>query len=128
MPNMSAILPGTSPARNPKLLDQVRDVLRRKHFSLRTEQAYVGWIRPFILFHAKRHPREMAEQEVTEFLTHLAREGLVLESCQKRSGAHVRLTRGAAEKSYVSGLPAARIRQFPSLLRRESSLKHKAKS
>ncbi len=42
MPNMSAILPGTSPARNPKLLDQVRDVLRRKHFSLRTEQAYVG--------------------------------------------------------------------------------------
>ena len=85
MPNMSAILPGTSPARNPKLLDQVRDVLRRKHFSLRTEQAYVGWIRRFILFHAKRHPREMAEQEVTEFLTHLAREGQVAASTQNQA-------------------------------------------
>ena len=80
---MSAILPGTSRARNPKMLDQVRDVLRRQHFSLRTEQAYVGWLRRFILFHAKRHPREMAEQEVTEFLTHLAREGLVAASTQK---------------------------------------------
>lgn len=85
MPNMSAILPGTSPARNPKLLDQVRDVLRRKHFSLRTEQAYVGWIRRFILFHAKRHPPEMAEQEVTEFLTHLAREGQVAASTQNQA-------------------------------------------
>ena len=71
--------------RNPKLLDQVRDVLRRKHFSLRTEQAYVGWIRRFILYHGKRHPREMAEAEVTEFLTHLARDGRVAASTQNQA-------------------------------------------
>lgn len=53
----------------PKLLDQVRTVARVKHFSLGTERAYVGWIRRFILFHHKRHPREMAETEsVSSFL------------------------------------------------------------
>ena len=50
-----------------KLLDQVRDVLRAKHYSYRTEQAYVGWIRRFILFHEKRHPLEMSGQEVECF-------------------------------------------------------------
>ena len=63
---------GISPGK-PKLLDQVRDVIRRKHYSFRTEQVYLDWIRRFILFHGKRHPREMAEAEVTEFLTFLAR-------------------------------------------------------
>ncbi len=82
MPNMAEILPGASGSGNPKLLDQVRDVVRRKHFSLRTEQAYLGWIRRFVLFHRKRHPREMAEQEVTEFLTSLARDSQVAASTQ----------------------------------------------
>ena len=45
----------------PKLLDQVRDVLRMKHYSLRTEQGYVNWIKRYILFHDKRHPAEMGE-------------------------------------------------------------------
>jgi integron integrase len=57
---------------SPKLLDQVRTVARLKHFSLRTEQAYVGWIRRFILFHNKRHPAEMAEPEIRSFLANLA--------------------------------------------------------
>ena len=65
-----------------KLLDQVRDVVRRKHYSLRTEQAYTDWIRRFILYHGKRHPREMAESEVSDFLTHLARDGKVASSTQ----------------------------------------------
>jgi hypothetical protein len=47
------------PADKSKLLDQVRDVVRRKQFSIRTEQAYCGWIRRFILFHGKRDPAEM---------------------------------------------------------------------
>src|SRR6266403_1675658 len=68
-----------------KLLDQVRDVIRRKHFSIRTEQSYTEWIRRFILFHNKRHPREMAEAEVTEFLTHLARDGHVAASTQNQA-------------------------------------------
>ena len=46
-------------SQKPKLLDQVRETLRIKHYALRTEQAYVNWIKRFILFHDKRHPREM---------------------------------------------------------------------
>ncbi len=53
---MPTIVSTPAPARNPKILDQVRDALRRKHFSLRAEQAYLAWIRRFILFHKKRHP------------------------------------------------------------------------
>jgi integron integrase len=68
-----------------KLLDQVRDVIRRKHFSIRTEQAYTDWIRRFILYHEKRHPREMAEAEVVDFLTHLARDGNVAASTQNQA-------------------------------------------
>jgi site-specific recombinase XerD len=56
----------------PRLLDQVRDRIRRKHYSIRTEQAYVDWIRRFILHHNKRHPRDMGAAEVEAFLTHLA--------------------------------------------------------
>ena len=68
-----------------KLLDQVRDVIRRKHFSIRTEQVYTDWIRRFILYHNKRHPRDMAEAEVVEFLTHLARDGNVAASTQNQA-------------------------------------------
>ncbi|MGH8592088.1 MAG: integron integrase [Gammaproteobacteria bacterium] len=56
----------------PRLLDQVRDRIRRKHYSIRTEQAYVDWIRRFVLHHNKRHPRDMGAAEVESFLTHLA--------------------------------------------------------
>jgi hypothetical protein len=55
-----------------KLLDQMRDIIRVKHYSIRTEQAYVGWARRYILFHDKRHPREMGAPEIAAFLTHLA--------------------------------------------------------
>ncbi len=78
------ILPGVLPGK-PKLLDQVRDVIRRKHYSFRTEQTYIGWIRRFILFHRKRHPSEMADTEVTEFLTSLARDGNVAASTQNQA-------------------------------------------
>jgi integron integrase len=73
------------PQNKPKLLDEVRDVIRRKHFSIRTEQTYVDWVRRFILFHNKRHPREMAETEITAFLTHLARDGRVAASTQNQA-------------------------------------------
>src|SRR5437762_9340372 len=85
MPNMAPNLSTISSARNPKLLDRVRDVLRRKHYSIRTEQAYNHCIRRFILFHGKRHPKEMAEAEVGEFLTHLARDGMVSPSTQNQA-------------------------------------------
>ena len=82
---MAPTIPVVIPPDNPKLLDQVRDVIRRKHYSFRTEQIYVDWIRRFILFHGKRHPKEMAETEVTEFLTYLAREGKVAASTQNQA-------------------------------------------
>jgi len=53
-----------------KLLDQVRDVMRRRHYSIRTEQAYVEWIKRFILFHGKRHPKDMGEKEITQYLSY----------------------------------------------------------
>jgi hypothetical protein len=55
-----------------KLLDQVRDAIRVKHYSVRTEEAYVSWIRRFILFHDKQHPKDMGVPEIEVFLTHLA--------------------------------------------------------
>jgi exonuclease V gamma subunit len=57
---------------SPKLLDQVRTVARLKHYSIKTEQAYVHWIKRYIFFHQKRHPAEMAEPEIRQFLSHLA--------------------------------------------------------
>jgi integron integrase len=69
----------------PKLLDQVRHACRVRHFSLRTEDSYVQWCKRFILFHHKRHPKEMAEPEVNTFLTHLAVEGHVAASTQNQA-------------------------------------------
>src|SRR5947208_12519101 len=70
---------------NPKLIDQVRNVMRFKHYSLRTERTYWDWIERFIRFHAMRHPREMGEAEVGAFLTHLARDGRVAASTQNQA-------------------------------------------
>jgi integron integrase len=63
-------------AESPKLLDRVRDAIRTRHYSRRTEEAYVGWIRRFIRFHNCRHPREMGEAEVSAFLSSLAHSGV----------------------------------------------------
>ena len=68
-----------------KLLDQVRDVIRKKHYSIRTEQAYVDWIRRFILFHKKRHPKDMGEKEISEFISHLATKKKVASSTQNQA-------------------------------------------
>jgi integron integrase len=68
-----------------KLLDQVRDAIRVKHYSIRTEQAYTGWIRRYILFHDKRHPQEMGAPEITAFLTYLAVDQNVAASTQNQA-------------------------------------------
>jgi integron integrase len=74
-------------ASSPKLLDRVRWHLRVKHYSIRTEQAYIDWIRRFILFHHKRHPNEMGERDITNFLTHLAVDKHVAASTQNQAFA-----------------------------------------
>ena len=69
----------------PKLLDQLRTFMRARRYSLRTEEAYLDWIRRFILFHGKRHPRDLGEQEITEFLTDLAVHRHVAASTQNQA-------------------------------------------
>ena len=85
-PPRSAGLSGRVPGRpEPRLLDEVRRRLRVKHYSLRTEEVYLGWIRRFILANGKRHPREMGAAEVESFLTALAVEGQVAASTQNQA-------------------------------------------
>ena len=69
----------------PRLLDQVRDQIRLKHYSLRTEQSYCDWVKRFILFHGNRHPAELGAAEVEAFLTHLAVQGRVAASTQNQA-------------------------------------------
>ena len=82
---MHPILDVASVGHKPKLLDQVRNIIRRKHYSIRTEQAYVDWIKRFIIYHNKCHPAEMEEEEVAQFLTHLARDLNVAASTQNQA-------------------------------------------
>jgi integron integrase len=79
------MLPSAPQPHKPKLLDQVRHSIRFKHYSLRTEQVYVDWIRRFILFHGRRHPDQMGVEEIREFLTHLATKGRVAASTQNQA-------------------------------------------
>ena len=79
MPDYPPLSPSTSP---PKLLDQVRDRVRRLGYAKRTETSYVHWIKRYILFHGKRHPREMGKAEVEAFLTNLAVERHVAAATQ----------------------------------------------
>ena len=75
----------TSPGKLKKLLEQVRDLLRLKHYSLRSERCHCEWIERFIRFHGKRHPPDLGEEEVSAFLTHLTRDGQVASSSQNQT-------------------------------------------
>ena len=75
-----------NPPHAPKFLDQVRGKIRLKHYSIRTEQAYVDWIKRFILHFDKRHPRELGAAEVEALLTHLAVAGNVAAATQNQAG------------------------------------------
>ena len=68
-----------------RLLDQMREILRLHHYSIRTEEAYLVWVKRYILFHNKRHPVEMGEKEISEFLTHLAVDRRVSASTQNQA-------------------------------------------
>jgi integron integrase len=69
----------------PRLLDRLRAALRARHYSLRTEEAYVAWVRRYVLFHGKRHPGEMGEAEINAFLTDLAVKKKVAASTQNQA-------------------------------------------
>src|SRR5215210_7360153 len=88
-----------------KLLDQYRDALRVKHYSARTEDTYVAWVKNFILFHNKRHPREMGVDEIGQFLTHLAVEKDVAASTQNQAfSAILFLYRHTLQSSWMKPL------------------------
>lgn len=72
-------------ATKPRFLDLVRERIRTKHYSIRTEEAYAGWIKKFIFFHNKRHPAEMGKLEMEQFLTYLAVERNVASSTQNQA-------------------------------------------
>jgi integron integrase len=83
-----ALKPAQQPAtgtRKPKLLDRLRDALRSRHYSRRTEQTYCHWVKRFIFFHNVKHPAEMAEPEINAFLTHLAVKDRVAASTQTQA-------------------------------------------
>jgi len=82
---MPKIFPAGAQNRKMKLLDRVREASRFKHYSVRTEQAYVDWIKRFILFHGKRHPAKMGADEVRSFLSHLASAANVAASTQNQA-------------------------------------------
>ncbi len=97
--------------RKPKLLDQVRAAIRTRHYSLRTEKAYIHWIKRFIFFHKKRHPLEMGEGEVGQFLSSLATEAHVSASTQNQAlNALLFLYREVLEKplGYINGVVRAK--------------------
>lgn len=100
----------------PKLLDRVRWHLRVKHYSLRTEELYLQWIRRFILFHEKRHPEQMGEDEIAAFLSHLAINSHVAASTQNQAfSALLFLYQQVLDRKldYIAGVE--RVRRPPKL-------------
>jgi integron integrase len=87
--------PATIHPQPARLLDRVRAALRARHYSPRTEEAYVAWIRRFILFNGKRHPEDMGEVEINTFLSHLATERNVAASTQNQALAALLFLYGA---------------------------------
>jgi site-specific recombinase XerD len=114
----------------PKLLDQVRAAIRLRHYSIRTEEAYVQWIRRFILFHDKRHPLEMGSAEITQFLSNLAVQKVSASTQNQAMSAIVFLYKAVLKKDpgeFVDMVWAKRSRKLPSVLTREevkTLLKH----
>lgn len=75
----------TAISNSPRLLDQMRAAIRLRHYSIRTERAYVHWVAAFVRFHGMRHPRDMGAREVTVFLSHLAVERDVAAATQQQA-------------------------------------------
>src|SRR5690242_7012054 len=107
----------------PKLLEEVRQALRSRHYSNKTEKAYVHWIRRFIFFNGKRHPMEMAEAEIGRFLSSLATERHVSASTQNQAlNAILFLYQNVLEKKigFVDGVVRAkRPQRVPVVLTKE---------
>ena len=108
-----------------KLLDQMRDAIRVRHYSIRTEQAYIGWARRFILFHDKRHPKDMGVPEIEAFLTHLAVDENVAASTQNQAlSALLFLYRQVLdiELGAIRPVRAKKPKRLPTVMTREEAM------
>lgn len=108
-----------------KLLQQASDKLRIKHYSIRTEKSYVSWMRRYILFHDKRHPKEMGRNEIEAFLTHLAVNREVSASTQNQAfNALLFLYRevlGVEIDGPIQSVRAKRSQKVPTVMSREEA-------
>ena len=109
-----------------KLLDQLSDALRTMHYSYRTEEAYLDWVRRYILFHQKRHPETMGAEEIRAFLTHLASERNVAASTQNQALSAIlflyrEVLRKEVDPVFASG--TKRPNRLPTVLTREEVIR-----
>lgn len=114
--------------KQPRLLDQLRDAMRRLHYAYSTEKSYVQWVTRFILFHHKRHPKEMGEPEVIAWLTHLAKERDVAASTQNQAlSAVLFLYRHVLQRplnlSIEDSVWAQKPARLPTVLTRDEALR-----
>jgi len=111
-----------------KLLDSVRHTIRKRHYSIRTEQTYVEWIRRYIVFHGKRHPKDMGENEISQFVSYLATGRNVAASTQNQAISHFQmgttlmLLSRAVSSSHVIIMPEGIDNSFIALFSPRSSL------
>ena len=89
---------------NSPFLESIRHVMKTKHYSIQTEKTYLSWIKRFILFNHKRHPKDLGEKEVTQFLTHLAVNREVISSTQNLALCAI-VFRGKGGKDRTTMLP-----------------------
>jgi integron integrase len=115
--------PSVTPSRAPTLVVQFREAIRVRHYSLRTERAYLHWIRKFIVYHGKRHPGELGAREVTAFLSHLANDLNVAAATQAQALAALLFLYGAVlgmELPWLDDIVRAkRPRRLPTVLDRD---------
>jgi integron integrase len=116
----SAPPPGFGP---PRLLDEVRNAIRARHYSFRTEKAYVGWVRRYVVFNGKRHPADLGAADVARFLQHLAVRGRVAASTQNQAFSALIFLYGEVLHRKIEGLEtvvrAKRPQRVPVVLSRE---------
>jgi integron integrase len=109
-----------------KLLDQMRGVLRTRHYAIRTENAYVDWAKRFILFHQKRHPTEMGRVEIEAFLTHLAVDRRIAASTQNQALSALLFLYKEVLRQEVGAVDAVRARKpkrLPTVLTKTEALR-----
>jgi len=110
-----------------KLLDRVRDRIRFKHYSIRTEEAYASWIKRYILFHGKKHPADMGKTEIESFLTHLAVDLNVAASTQNQAfNAVLFLYREVLEiefPEHIRSVRAKKPKRLPTVMTKNEAMR-----